>query len=92
MCKDVWSKLFNKFQKVVNLSQTRKLSFKGKSTVLNSLAFSQILYYITAGVIPDYYIKMFQDACYRFIWSPRKNGPVKRDTLHLHVYMYLTLG
>jgi len=28
-------------------------------------------------------MKMFQDACYKFIWSPRKNGPIKRNTLHL---------
>ena len=81
---DIWSKLFNKFQKVINLSLTRKLSFKGKSTVLNSFAFSTILYYIAAGLVPNYYIKMFQDACYKFIWSPRKNGPIKRNTLHLH--------
>jgi hypothetical protein len=79
---DIWSKLFLKFSKILNLNSSRQMSFKGKSTVINSLAFSKILYYITAGIMPKHYITLFQRAIFKFIWgSPYE--PIARKTLYL---------
>jgi len=79
---EIWSNLFLKFTKVINLCRSFKMSFKGKSTVLNCLAFSKILYYISAGHFPDVYINMFQKLCFKFIWSSSFE-PVNRKTLYL---------
>ena len=57
---DIWNKLFIKFTNVLNLWNARKLSYKGESTVLNSVAISKFLYYVTCGIMPKHYITLFQ--------------------------------
>ena len=63
---DLWSKLFLKFDKTLQLWKYRKLSFKGKSTVLNSLCLNKILYYSAASIIPSHYMALMQRTCFRF--------------------------
>ena len=77
-----WSKIFNKFYNTLNLWKSRSLSFKGKSTILNSLCVSKILYYISAAIVPNHYITLFQRSCFRFMWNSTFE-PVKRTTLYL---------
>ena len=79
---EVWQNIFIKFDKTLKLWQSRRLSFKGKSVVLNSLAFSKILYYVTAGLLPKHYLTLLQRSCFRFIWT-KTYEPVARDTLYL---------
>ena len=79
---ELWSKAFQKFDKTLNLWRLRKLSFKGKSTVLNSLGWSKILYFATASIIPVHYETLLTRSCFRFIWNS-KYEPVARDTLYL---------
>ena len=60
---DVWYKWFLKFDQTLNLWKNRKLSFKGKFTVLNSSCLSKLLYYSTLTMcllIIRYY---FKDQC-----------------------------
>ena len=79
---DVWSKLFLKFDQTLNLWKNRKLSFKGKSTVLNSLCLSKLLYYSTANHVPPHYTILFQRSMFRFVWNS-KFEPISRKTLFL---------
>ena len=79
---DIWSKIYVKIDKTLNLWTSRKLSFKGKSTVLNSLCLSKILYYATCNPIPSHYLTLFERRFFRFIWSSTF-GPVARKTLYL---------
>ena len=79
---DICNKLFIKFTNVLNLWNARKLSYKGKSTVLNSVAISKFLYYVTCGIMPKHYITLFQKACFKFIWGSSAE-PVNRNTLYL---------
>lgn len=79
---NIWSRLFLKFSRTLNLHSKKNISFKGKSTVLNSLAFSNILYYITGNILPTHYINMFQKAAFKFIWNSAYE-PVSRKTLYL---------
>ena len=46
---ECWAGIFLKFDKTLNLWSKRQLSFKGKSTVLNSLGLAKILYFATAS-------------------------------------------
>lgn len=79
---ETWSKAFQKFDKTLNLWRLRKLSLKGKSTVLNSLGWSKILYLATASIIPAHYETLLTRSCFGFIWNS-KYEPVARDTLYL---------
>ena len=79
---DIWSKIYVKIDKTLNLWTSRKLSFKGKSTVLNSLCLSKILYYATCNPIPSHYLTLFERRFFRFIWSSTFE-PVARKTLYL---------
>ena len=79
---DIWSKIYVKIDKTLKLWTSRKLSFKGKSTVLNSLCLSKILYYATCNPIPSHYLTLFERRFFRFIWSSTFE-PVARKTLYL---------
>ena len=79
---DIWSKIFLKIDNVLNLWRSRQLSYKGKSTVLNSLCLSKLLYYTVANVLPSHYEILLQRRYFRFIWNS-KYEPVSRQTLYL---------
>lgn len=79
---DKWSNLLVKFSRTLNYCNINNASYKGKSTILNSLAFSKILYYITAGIIPSHYINIFQRTAFRFLWGSTFE-PISRQTLYL---------
>ena len=79
---DIWSKIFVKIDRTLNLWSSRKLSFKGKSTVLNSLCVSKILYYAAATPVPSHYLTLLQRRFFRFIWNS-KYEPIARTTLYL---------
>ena len=79
---ETWSKVFLKFDNTLNLWRTRRLFLKGKSTVLNSLGLSKVLYYATAAELPPHYETLLQRSAFRFIWNS-KYEPVSRKTLYL---------
>ena len=79
---DVWSQLFLKFDQTLNLWKNRKLTFKGKSTVLNSLCLSKLLYYSTANHSPPHYTVLFQRSMLRLVWNS-KFVPISGKTLFL---------
>ena len=80
---DVWSNIFLKFDRTLNLWSLRHLSFKGKSNVLNSLCLSKLLYYANANILPSYYERLLQRKFFRFIWNSAYE-PVARKTLYLN--------
>ena len=82
---DVWANLLLKFDQTLNLWKNRKLSFKGKSTVLNSLCLSKLLYYFTANIVPSHYQTLLQRTIFRYIWIS-KYEPLARKTLYLHFH------
>ena len=79
---DIWSKLFLNFDQTLNSWRNRQLSFKGKSTILNSLCLNRILYYSTANLVPSHYSVLFQRSMFSFVWNS-KYEPVARNTLFL---------
>ena len=78
----VWPKIFLTIDKTLNMWSSRKLSFKGKSTVLNSLCLNKILYYAAANPIPSHYITLFERRFFKFIWHSTYE-PIARKTLYL---------
>lgn len=80
---EVWFTTFSKFQKLLNSFKTRKLSFKSKSFVVNSLACSKLWYLSSTTLMPDHYLKLFSRAIFDFIWTS-KSEPLSRDTMYLH--------
>ena len=79
---ETWAKVFSNFDKTLNLWRTRRLSLKGKSTVLNSLGLSKILYYATAAELPSHYETLLERSAFKFIWES-KFEPVARKTCYL---------
>ncbi|MES9883856.1 MAG: reverse transcriptase domain-containing protein [Sedimenticola sp.] len=79
---DIFSNLLKRFTDTLSLWKMRRLSLKGKSTILNSLCLSKILYYITARNVPNHYITLFQRSCFRHLWNSTSE-PVARNTLYL---------
>ena len=80
---DFWAGIFLKVDRNLNLWRNKRhLSFKGKSTVLNTLALSKILYYASASNIPSHYETLLQRSSFRFVWNS-KYEPVARNTLYL---------
>ena len=77
----IWKRHFAKLHQTY-LWKSRSLSFKGKSTVLNSVCVTKILYYVTCGLMPRHYLTMFQRSMFRFVWSSAFE-PICRKTLHL---------
>ena len=84
---DIWSKPFLKFDNTLTLWRTRHLSLKGKSTVLNSLGLSKILYYANAYLIPKHYVTQLTRSSFRFICRSAYE-PVARDVLHLGFFRW----
>lgn len=79
---DIWSTVFNKWSNTLNIWKHRDLSFKGKSTILNSLLLPKIIYYVTCNLLPTHYLNIIQRACFRFIWNSTFE-PILRKTLYL---------
>ena len=79
---EFWAGIFLKFDKTLNLWSKRQLSFKGKSTVLNSLGLAKILYFAAASEIPSHYETLLQRSAFRFVWNS-KYEPIARNTLYL---------
>ena len=79
---DLWHILYVKFSNTLNLWSSRRMSFKGKSNILNTFATSKILYYVFAQEMPHFYQNMFQRSCFRFIWKTTFE-PIARKTLYL---------
>ena len=53
-----------------------------RSKVLNSACVTKIVYYVTCGLMPRHYLKIFQRSMFRFVWSSAFE-PICRKTLHL---------
>ena len=68
---------FFKFDTTLNLWRTRRLFLKGKSTVLNYLCLSKVLYYAMAAELPSQYETLLQRSAFRFMWNI-KYEPVSR--------------
>ena len=79
---DIWNPLFIKFNNTLNLWSSRPMSMKGKSSVLNTFAISKIFYYLFCQPVSSHYIKLFQKACFKFIWG-KDFEPIARKTLYL---------
>ena len=79
---DNWHPRVQKFRKVLNLWKSRKLSLKGKATVVNQLAMSILLYTGSVFTLPDWAYKLIEESIWEFFWGG-KSCPVKKTTCQL---------
>ena len=70
--KENWEKRINVCSKVLNLWSNRKLSFKGKALVVNSLVLSRLIYSVTVLPVPNWVIDIVKDNIVKFIWSDKR--------------------
>jgi hypothetical protein len=59
--------MFLKFTRTLNYISSNCYSFKGKSSVINSLTFSKFIYFMTEAIIPEHYLMLFQGTSFEFI-------------------------
>ncbi|MES9885145.1 MAG: reverse transcriptase domain-containing protein [Sedimenticola sp.] len=79
---DIWANHLRNINNTLQLWKSRLLSMKGKSTVLNSLCVSKLLYYAAATLIPSHYSTLLQRYFFNFIWNSTYE-PVARKTLYM---------
>ena len=60
-----------KLKNILNIWRQRKLTYKGKVVVINSLALSQLLYVSTVLFVPQTIIDDVNDVIFKFLW-PKK--------------------
>ena len=81
-----WKEMLTKLEKVLNLWKVRRLSLKGKSLVVNTLALSKIWYLGTIIKPLKWATKQIKSLVFKFIWDG-STEQVSRDTLYLPVEM-----
>ena len=67
-----WENKVNNCISVLRRWKFRKLSFKGKALVINSLVVSKLVYLITLLHVPSWVINAIRDAVAEFIWCGKK--------------------
>ena len=70
----------NKLKKLLNMWRQRKLSLKGKISVLRSVALPQMLYVSSVLYTPQWVIEEVDDLFFDFLWSGHKPH-VKREVI-----------
>ena len=79
-----WDKIYDKMEKQLSKLRFRKLSLKGKVTVLNTLVLSKAWYAATVIQLPNDMFKKIERLIMSFLWG-RKNmsyDPIERKTLY----------
>ena len=71
---------FTKVRNLLNMWTQRKLSIKGKITVIKSVVLPQILYISSNLGVPEWFVSKMNSLLYHFIWGA-KMDKVKRATL-----------
>ena len=80
---DIWGNTFTKFQSTLDLFKYRKLTYKGKSYVINSLATSKLWYLTSFNLIPQHYLTLTQRTVFKYFWNTNSEH-LKRDILYKH--------
>ena len=81
---DVWHPLFSKITKCLNLFSTRRLSFCGRSTVINTSCLSKLWYVGSVLPINAHYIHVISKAIMNFFWKSTSE-PLQRKVLYNNV-------
>ena len=79
-----WSRIYEKMEKQLNRLRYRKLSLKGKVTVLNTLVLSKAWYVASVIPLPESWLKKYERLIRSFLWG-KKNmqyDPIERRTLY----------
>ena len=79
-----WEKIVGKIKNTLDLWKMRRLTYYGKSVVINHLIMSQIVYTATAVPVPTKIIKDINKLVYKFLWNSRTEK-VKRSTCQIPV-------
>ena len=68
-----WKDRITKFTKILNIWQSRELSFRGKAIVLQQLASSVLWYPATVFPLPDWAVKQLNEALWKFVYNGKKD-------------------
>ena len=79
---EIWSPIFNKMQKTLNLYKNRSLSMYGKAVIVNSMILSKLWYVVSVVSIPDDFIKKIDKLVFAFYWNCNAEF-LARQTLYL---------
>jgi hypothetical protein len=74
MMEDNFNDKLNKIQEIVNICFLRKMTLKGKVTIINSLLASQLIYIGTVFHTPPWVVKKYKEIIINFLWD---NKPPK---------------
>ncbi len=74
----------DKLRNVLNIWHQRRLSLKGKITVLWSIALPQVLYVTSILYTPKWVTDEISDILFKFLWSNKKHH-VKKETIIANV-------
>ena len=77
-----FTEIVEKAKKHATFHQYRKLSYRGKALLLNSLILSKLWFVATVFYIPPWANKQIEKLCFEFIWNNKKDQ-VTRDRMYL---------
>jgi hypothetical protein len=92
MMEDNFNDKLNKIQEIVNIWFLRKMTLKGKVTIINSLLASQLIYLGTVFHTPQWVLKKYKDIIIKFLWDNKPSkvkytnviGTIEEGGLKLH--------
>ena len=75
----IWEEKLQQVEKVLNIWNTRKLTYLGKSVVINSLVIPKLIYCMTIVYMPEDYIRKLEKLIFAFLWG--KYHKIKKCTV-----------
>ena len=74
-----WEEQLSKFRHILLSWHNRKLTFYGKSIIINLLALPKLTYILTILPTPDDFLKTIEREIFTFLWG-KNRFPIKRNT------------
>ena len=74
-----WKKKIDKISKSLAVWKTRNLTFKGKTELIQSMEFSNVLYIMEVKNLNHDEIMRISSSLWNFLWDGKKRGLVKRE-------------
>jgi hypothetical protein len=79
---EVWTPVFNKIKKTLDLYRGRILSMYGRAIIVNTMILSKLWYLASVVNLPDSFIRKVEKEIFSFFWSS-KTEFLARSTLQL---------
>lgn len=79
---ELWSPVYKKICKTLNLYRGRLMSMYGKAVVANTMVLSKLWYMASVLHVPKHFVELIEREIFHFLWN-NKNEMINRNTMFL---------